>query len=304
MATSWYDKISSLSKNIQGWLTGRSVNMLVTGKTGAGKSLLINEIYGKEVAELREGETFDRGTVSLLRYSFQYHDVDITIWESAGLQDGLDKEEEYIKDMQQQGCANCDLMLYCVKMDDSRFRKEDHDAISKLTLGLGKDIWKHAIFVMTFANCVHARPERGRRFTPKEVSKRNYDFFKERTKQWQAKLSATVVEAGVDAKVAANIPIVPAGYEEEQKLPDHDNWLSSLWDLSIQRVKARSKSALCKANLHRIKLPKQITIKYPNKSIHEQLIQDEHTEKPVVESKKCKYNVGRIRIFMIVYSHS
>ena len=267
----WYDKISALSQDIQGWLTGsNSVNMLVTGKTGVGKSSLINGVVGKEVAE--EGETLDRGTVRVQAFSFQYHDVDITIWDSPGLQDGLDKEEEYIKDMQQQGCANCDLMLYCAKMNDNRFRKEDHDAIRKLTIGLGKDIWKHAIFVMTFANEVRAKRERGRTFTPKEESKRNHDFFKERTKEWQAKLSAAVVEAGVDAKVAANIPIVPAGYEEEQKLPDRDNWLSPLWYASILRMKARSQPSLLKANLHRIKLPEQITPEDFDKPLHEQPI--------------------------------
>ena len=269
MAASW---ISSLTKEIQGWFSGsNSVSILVTGRTGNGKSSLIKEILGKEVVG-EEEKTLDRGTVSVPSYSFQYHDVDITIWNSSGLQDGLDREIEYIKDMQQQGCAKCDLLLYCVKMNDNRFRKEDHDAIRKLTLGLGKDIWKHAIFVMTFANEVRAKRERGRTFTLEEESKRNRYFFKERTKEWQAKLSAAVIEAGVDAKVAANIPIVPAGYDGEQKLPDRDNWLSPLWYAGILRMKARSQPALLKANLHRIKLPEQITPEDFDKPLHEQPI--------------------------------
>ena len=269
--TSWLDKMSGLHQTAQKWLSGsNSVNMFVTGKTGVGKSSLINGIVGKDVAE--EGLTLDRGTAIVKDYSFKYHDVDITIWDSPGLQDGLDKEKEYILDMQQKGCANCDLMLYCVKMDDSRFRKEDHDAIRKLTIGLGKNIWKHAIFVMTFANRVHAQPERGRKFTPQEDKKRKYDFYKQHIKEWKNKLSAAVKEADVDAKIAANIPVVPAGYDGEQSLPDRDNWLSPLWYASILRMKARSQPALLKANLHRIKLPEQITPEDFDKPLHEQPI--------------------------------
>ena len=267
----WLETIKTFPQTIQGWLSGsNSVNMLVTGKTGVGKSSLINGVVGKEVAE--EGDTLDRGTVKVQAFSFKYHDVDITIWDSPGLQDGLDREEEYIRDMQRQGCANSDLVLYCARMSDSRFRQEDHDAIRKITVGLGKDIWKNAIFVMTFANEVRAKCERGQKLTLKQERKRNCDFFKERLEQWKDKLVAAVVEAGVDAKIAASIPIVPAGYDEEQALPDRDNWLSPLWYASILRMKERSQPALLKANLHRIKLPDQITPEDFEKPLHEQPI--------------------------------
>ena len=264
---SWFEKIAALPQAFRGWLSGsNSVNMLVIGKTGGGKSSLINGIVGKEVAE--EGHTIDRGTVEVQAFVFKYHEVDITIWDSPGLQDGLDKEEEYIRDMQRKGCGNPDLMLYCVKMSESRFRKEDHDAIRKLTIGLGKHIWKNAIFVMTFANEVRARRERGQKLTPDEEHKRNSTFFKQRIEERRAKLVGAVTEAGVDAKVAASIPIVPAGYDQEQELPDRDNWLSPLWYASILRMKECSQSALLKANLHRIKLPDQITPKDFKKPLH------------------------------------
>ena len=272
---SWFDKIATLPQtlqaSVQGWLSGsNSVNMLVTGKTGVGKSSLINGIVGKNVAE--EGDSLDRGTVMVQAFSFKYHDVDTTIWDSPGLQDGLDKEEEYIRDMQHKGCANSDLVLYCARMTDTRFRKEDHDAIRKLTIGLGKQIWNNAVFVMTFANEARARRERGQKLTPDEEHKRNRDFFKKRLEEWKDKLVGAVVEAGVDAKIAASIPIVPAGYDEEQALPDRDNWLSPLWYASILRMKERSQPALLKANLHRIKLPDQITPEDFDKPLHEQPI--------------------------------
>ena len=267
----WYDRIKALPQTFQGWLSGgNSVNMLVTGKTGVGKSSLINGVVGKDVAE--EGDKLDRGTTEVQGHSFKYNDVDITIWDSPGLQDGMDKEDEYIRDMQRKGCANADLILYCAKMNDNRFRKEDHDAIRKLTIGLGRHIWKNAIFVMTFANYVQPKPIRGQKFTPDEERKRNSDFFQGRLKEWQEKLSAAVVEAGVDKKIAAAIPVLPAGYEEQQALPDRDNWLTPLWYVSILQMKERSQPALLKANLHRIKLPDQIKPEDFDKPLHEQPI--------------------------------
>ena len=71
------------------------MNMLVTGMTGIGKSSLINGIIGKNI--MAEGrDTLDRRTFTVQAFSFKYHNVDITIWESQGLQDGLENEEEYI----------------------------------------------------------------------------------------------------------------------------------------------------------------------------------------------------------------
>ena len=154
--------------------------------------------------------------------------------------------------MQRKGCSNSDLVLYCTKMTDTRFRKEDHDAIRKLTRGLGKDIWKNAIFVMTFANRVRQIPERGHKLTPDEEHKRNSAFFKQQIEKWRALLVSAVVEAGVDAKITTTIPIVPAGYHSKDELPDCDNWLILLRNASIQKVKKQSLEALLKSNLYLI----------------------------------------------------
>ena len=270
-ATSQLDKIAAVPKMLQKWLTGsNSVSILVTGRTGTGKSSLINGVVGSDM--VKERDNLDRET--LIKHSFysKYNRVEITVWDSPGLQDGLDKAEEYIRVMQQEGCANSDLVLYCAKMNDSRLRREDRDAIRKLTIGLGKQIWNNAVFVMIFANEVRARRERGQKLTPDEEHKWNSTFFKRQMEEWKAKLAATVVEAGVDDKTAASIPIVPAGYDKEQALPDRDNWLSPLWYVSILRMNEYSQPAFLKANLHQIKFPNQLSSEDVDRPIHQQLI--------------------------------
>ena len=110
----------------------------------------------------------DRGTTKVESFEYKYHDVDITIWDSLGLQDGLDKKAEFVKDMQSKGCASSDLVLYCTRMNEQRLTKGDNDAIRKLTTGLGTSVWQNALFVLTFANEVKPPPVRGEKLTPEE----------------------------------------------------------------------------------------------------------------------------------------
>ena len=276
MAT-WLEIIKALPEFVQGWYSAgsNSVHILVTGKTGVGKSSLINGLVGKEVA--KEGDELDPETMEVTAHSFKYQDVDITIWDSPGLQDGLNKEGQYIRDMQNKGCANADLYLYCIKMNETRMREEDIGAIRKLTKGLGNGIWKNAVFVLTFANEVNPKPQRGSaKKTEKEEKKRKKEHFKKRLEEWKTKICEALTKAGVDPKVASKITVVPAGYDYDQQLPDRGNWLSPLWYASILRMKERSQPALLKANLHRIKLPDQVTPADFDKPLHEQPIIFKH----------------------------
>ena len=160
--------------------------------------------------------------------------------------------------MQSKGCANSDLVLYCAPMNENRLKQEDIDAICKLTKGLGSDFWKNALFVLTFANRIEPPPVRGEKLTPEQRKRKVLDHFKKRLAEWKKNLQEAVIKAGVDANIAAHIPVVPAGCDNENGLPDRNNWLSPLWYASILRMKKRSQPALLKVNLHRIKLPDQI----------------------------------------------
>ena len=268
---------SKLSTQYQDWfLSSNSVKILVTGKAEIGKSILVNGVIGKAMT-LRspQDHTDDNGEVKLVQTSsLKFNDIEVTIWESAGLQDGIQNEEECIQQLQAQGCDKADLVLYCVSMKRSyhQFFSESNNAIRKLTDGLGVDIWKKTIFVMTFANQYDQK----------------IDSFKECLEQWKAKLTATVVDAGVKAKIAANIPIVPAGSDREQALPDRNNWLSCLWCTGILRMSVQTQPALLKINLPRIKLPHQVSAKNFNKPLYEQ---------PVVY-KQPPITTGKPNIFL------
>ena len=261
---SLWDRICQLLPESWSRTASNSVQVLVTGKTGAGKSSLINGIIGDDIA--KEGQLLDRSTTAVRSYSHKYQDVDITIWDSPGLQDGLDKEAEFLKDMREK-CANVDLVLYCTRMDDIRLHDDDKRAIEKITKELGKGLWENAVFVLTFANRVEPPLKRAYQAEEREDPKQ---FFIKRMAWWMETFRKAMKNAGVDHKVVENIPFVPAGYDAVKSLPDLNDWLSPLWYASILAMKENGQPALLKANLHRIKLPDEVKPEDFRKPLHQQ----------------------------------
>ncbi len=68
-----------------------SVNILVTGKTGTGKSAIVNSITGTQVTE--EGDTLKPQTKRIEHTIKHVGDVQLQVWDSPGLQDERGDEE-------------------------------------------------------------------------------------------------------------------------------------------------------------------------------------------------------------------
>ncbi len=81
------DKIVML-KNIQK-MRNQKVNMLITGVTGSGKSSTINALFGEEVATVGIG--VDPETMGIDSYVLG----GLTIWDSPGLGDGVEKDKQH-----------------------------------------------------------------------------------------------------------------------------------------------------------------------------------------------------------------
>ena len=239
-----------------------SFSVLVCGRTGTGKSTLVNGIIGKRVA--KEGDkVIEHGETSeTVRYSMKIDDVDVTVWDSPGLQDGSDNDVQsgYISDMREK-CSTVNLTLYCVKMIEKRFphsRSDNPDvnAMARITEVFGPDFWRNTIVVLTFANVVEAV---NADWEDLDISAKKEAFEKE-VKSWRDIIQRVLMEEiNVPEEIAKSVVVVPAGHSRKHKLPDRDYWLSTLWGECIGVTNTpESKLALVRINATRIRRQNQV----------------------------------------------
>ena len=232
------------------WSNQHELKILVTGKTGQGKSTLINGILGAEVA--KEGARATRCTTEVAEYSVTIQDVPVTVFDSPGLQDRTENEEHYIQSMREK-CKELSLILYCTKMINPRLTDDDKHAMKKLTEAFREQFWNYAVFVLTFANKEDCSRKDNRDDDVEEPDlddKEGWQALKKqrfegRLKLWEEELKQFLIkEVGVHHAIAEKIPVVPTGdykqtceNREPRCLPDRDNWFMMFWDACSLRVK-------------------------------------------------------------------
>ena len=258
----------NIRREIMEWFrNSKEVNIFITGKTGVGKSALINGLVGGKV--VKEGFKLDRGTTEVTSHDVEFHCVKVTVWDSPGLQDGTSNEAQYLADMKEK-CSDMDICIYCVSLMETRFFDGCPDivAMKKLTKVLGKKMWENAMFVLTFANLIEDLDA-----VILEANKgKKLDMFKAKIELWKETLvSALINDVGIDQNVANRVELVPAGYATQPALLDRDHWLSPVWFAALYAMSPRAQPAMIKLNYHRIlDNPEEVKEEDLQKFIHEQ----------------------------------
>ena len=229
------------------WSCQQELRILVTGKTGQGKSTLINGILGAQVAA--EGARATRRTAEVTEHSVTIQGVLVTVFDSPGLQDRNVNEEEYIKYMTDK-CKRLSLVLYCTKMTNPRLTDDDKNAMEKLTKAFGEEFWNYAVFVLTFANKEDCFRKDDRDIdTASDLGEHDVTVLKQRFEHRveirKEELKQFLVDViRVSPNIAEGIPVVPTGdYKKTHmnphplSLPDRDSWFLEFWDASCSRVK-------------------------------------------------------------------
>ena len=170
----------------------KALTILITGKTGSGKSSLINGLVGKIVTV--EGEELTAATQHVSGYGFCVRDVKFLVVDSPGLQDLEQDDTETLDTIKRElvkVSSSFDLVIYCIDMTNKRVDGSERRAIIHLTECFGERVWENAVFTLTFANKVEQPPG----YKGKLV-----EFFKKRQKDFKKLLEDTLIKANVSEK--------------------------------------------------------------------------------------------------------
>ena len=234
---------------IKWFKNSNEVKIFISGKTGVGKSTLVNGLVGEKVAV--GGDTLDPETSVVKSYKGVHGSVHVTVWDTPGLQDGTKNEAKYLADMKDK-CSDMDVFIYCVSMKKTRFFKGCADiiAMKNLTKVFGKKIWKNSMLVLTFANLAG---DIEIAIFSADNNETKVRLFKERVDLWRKTLVGALVEdVGLKKEVVERIKVIPAGYATEPTLMDRENWLSPFWFATLYAMHPRAMPAMVKLNYHRI----------------------------------------------------
>ena len=230
------------------------LTFLVTGKSGEGKSTLINSLVGRKVCGT--GDTLVATTETKLIEAGNINGVDVRIYDTQGVLDGEDEEDKIFESIRGK---KIDILIVCVSMVGRAQSRDTKDTIALITKELGQDIWERAVIVLTQAN---------------ERQKRNEDrchtgldstgfcdvvtMFNDQLHEYLRK-AKDAEGRPIPADTIEGVPVVPAGIylegqEDLRKLPDSDDWLSRLWLACFRRFKMEARKTFMGMSQDRLKL--------------------------------------------------
>ena len=231
-----------------------TLSIVIAGKMGTGKSSLVNGIIGKMVAKEKASASTHTTKIEAFEDQIKTSEgnvVRVRVWDTPGLGDAFGNDEATAKEIAGK-CKDADLLLYCMDMRQ-RLTIDDVNGITQLTQALGTEVWKNAIFALTFANEVKPPPDSGedrvKVFKIKFVSWRDAII-----QQLKEKLSIPD-----DSEIIKDISVVPTGFHQGP-LPDRDDWFTPFWLEAFRKANESAQPTLVGINIRRM------TTVQPNRS--------------------------------------
>ena len=214
------------------------------------RSIYRDQSWGKKIFFTRYCSTEmyhpQCGILQVNEYHYTLNSMEVTLFDTPGLADKDDKDEEYLRKIKEKVTGPCDVFIFCTKMNSTRFRQEDIRTIEMLTKIFSPQLWEHALVALTFANEVHPR---------KNVVVSEKQYFNQRMLDFKEKITGVILQAGVPEQVVTNVPFVAAGDPYEPSLPGITDWKTIFWTKTFLALKERAQLSFFFFNSDRIKPP-------------------------------------------------
>ena len=231
--------------------TSQSHNILVTGVTGYGKSVLIAGLSGNSAdptsSSLKGVDTKEMTPVECVLGD----SVTATLWDTPGLLNGAEDSEQLLKKMAEKYVHGA-TVIHCMRCTDTRLIKGNDNSgmlsVEILTKHFGVTFWKNAIFALTFANIIEEYRPAWRNLTDSEKQEK----FRQEIDQWKSFIEYNLIEyARVPPAIVETVSIVPVGHYTSPLLLDEQNWVEVLKHECIERL---SQSVSKKVSSYRKKI--------------------------------------------------
>lgn len=211
------------------------VNIVVVGCYGVGKSTLINSLFfetgHKYTEKAMKGHAI---TEAKDPYVLEINGVKYNIYDSPGLQDGIEDELDHLQWISQQH-DKIHLVIYCTRMGEA-VRPAEIEAMKNVTTAFTESIWNNTVIALTFANMVEAvDPDMEDDYYFEKVRKEKVENLKSIFKEFS-------FEEATLEKIKQNI--YPVGSARKLILPGQSqDWRIDFWRGCLDACDPESKQA-------------------------------------------------------------
>ncbi len=270
-----------------------TLNVVITGLTGSGKSGLTNAFLGKKRGDkdfAEEGSDIMKQCTEKVegRQACREQPFALKIWDTPGLKDGTKDQKKYLDqiDIIWKRYSSWDIIIYCIKVDTRFVSGKDNPnltAMMKLKKKFGNEFWRQTVIALTFANTIESlNPE-----WPDD-HKTKVEKFREKIDEFKTQIRVTLKDyVGVATEIADNIQVIPAGYSTIPLLFDGRRWFSLLWFQCLNTIPIEKQNTFINKFKNRIVRKKEADVRGNERKI---VLTDDFIPEALLEQQR-KYKL-------------